>query len=402
MQNGIDPDLEGEDGNTYVDVRALGDDMSAAAIKEAGIAQVVRDRVAFLPVRPEWSDSRKVWGYYNPLTGLYYPTDALRVAIHAYLEFIAFGHAAPRHFIILDELNLARVEYYLSDLLSLMECPCEIIDQQFRLGELAPVHPFTRPLWTQSAPQIDMGSETSSHEQLFIGRMDSDWPLAYHYLGLGSSGMVLPRHKITIDKVCHGADWARIVPPRLTFTPNLSIIGTVNVDETTFSFAPKVLDRAFVLEFNDIDYDAVCSTWAGYDAVRQDLLCMAAILRSANLHFGYRVVNEILRYLSNSAGGWDVHGDFLISAKVLPKLRGGEDKLGTVLPPLLAYALVGPQDLSQLHQLATELLDLIAAGQPFAQLLAHTQRTHPTYPLSADKVYRMNRQLLDSGLASFF
>jgi hypothetical protein len=41
--------------------------------------------------------------------------------------------------------------------------------------------------------------------------------------------------------------------PRLAIPKNVFVIGTVNVDETTYMFSPKVLDRAFVLEFNDVD-----------------------------------------------------------------------------------------------------------------------------------------------------
>ncbi|MDX9720800.1 MAG: hypothetical protein RBU37_08625 [Myxococcota bacterium] len=401
--NGTLPQWEGTDGNEYIDVQEI--EGSTPALRKT-LQQTLKDRVAFLPVRPDWSDSRKVWGYYNPLTGLYYPTDALRVVLHAYLEFLAYGSAAPRHFLVLDELNLARVEYYLSDLLSLMECPCSFEDERIRMGEFASVHPFTRPLWTQSAPQIDLGAETSSHEQLYVGRMDSGWALAYHYLGLASSGSLLPRVPIDFDLVIHGADWARLAPPRIAFTPNLSIIGTVNVDETTFSFAPKVLDRAFVLEFNDVDYDAVCSSWPGYDDARRDLNTLQEILRPANLHFGYRVVHEMLGYLQNSQGGWSAQGDFLLMSKVLPKLRGGEDRLGSALPVLLAYTISGAQaegsSLPDLHRQAAQLLGLLAEGKPLSALLGSLGRERACYPMAADKAYRMTRQLLDSGLASFF
>ena len=400
VENGVVPELEGADGNAYVDVMPVSAHGDEA--KEQSLRQAMNDRVAFLPVRPDWTDSRKVWGYYNPLTGLYYPSEALRVAVHAYLEYLAYGNAAPRHFIILDELNLARVEYYLSDLLSLMECPCELVGNKIRMGEFARVHPFSRPLWSQSAPQIEMGAETSSHEQIYIGRMDDNWTLAYHYLGLASASAELKRMEIDLDEVIHGADWARLVPSRLTFTPNLSIIGTVNVDETTFSFAPKVLDRAFVLEFNEVDFDAVCSNWPGYSGVRDSLKVLHDLLRPADLHFGYRVVRELLDYLAASQGGWENQGDFLIMSKILPKLRGGEGRLGSVLPPLLAYTLTGKNDLEVLNQIAADLVLEISDGARLSTLLKKLELEAPHYPMAAEKTLRMTRQLLDSGLASFF
>ena len=49
-------------------------------------------------------------------------------------------------------------------------------------------------------------------------------------------------------------------PPTLKLPPNLYFIGTVNVDETTHSFSPKVLDRAFSLEFLDVDLEKYTSS----------------------------------------------------------------------------------------------------------------------------------------------
>ena len=117
-KNGIIPDLLGNDGNAYIDVKSADDVWSKDVLKSSNFNTSMKNRVAFLPVRPDWTEPQKIWGYYNPLTGLYYPTQATLVALHAYVEFLMYGDAAPRHFIILDELNLARVEYYLSDILS--------------------------------------------------------------------------------------------------------------------------------------------------------------------------------------------------------------------------------------------------------------------------------------------
>ena len=45
--------------------------------------------------------------------------------------------------------------------------------------------------------------------------------------------------------------------PQLRLPPNLFIIGTINVDETTYMFSPKVLDRANVIEFRMVREDLV-------------------------------------------------------------------------------------------------------------------------------------------------
>ncbi|MCM8789382.1 MAG: hypothetical protein NC907_06305, partial [Candidatus Omnitrophica bacterium] len=101
---------------------------------EAGIQK--SEKVAFLPVRPDWNEPKKMWGYYNPLTGLFYPTDGLITLLNAYRNFVT-GEKQSRYFIILDEMNLARVEYYMSDLLSLMENMWSKKEGKIKVGETA-------------------------------------------------------------------------------------------------------------------------------------------------------------------------------------------------------------------------------------------------------------------------
>ena len=401
-RNHIVPEILGSDGNAYIDVRDMTEAYDKDYIKSSNLNDVMKYRVAFLPVRPDWTDPQKIWGYYNPLTGLYYPTAATLVVMHAFLEFLAYGEAAPRHFIILDELNLARVEYYLADILSLMECPTTVKDGELCIGELSTVHPFHRPLWTGSAPKSEIGKEDSVHEQLYVGKMDKSWALAYYYLSAANSGMMLKQMPVQLEDIINGADWHRIVPPKLTFTPNLTIIGTVNIDETTFSFSPKVLDRAFVMEFNEMNYDLVCGDWPGFADAKESFAVMHKILRPENLHFGYRTVREVLDYIQQSESDWAHQGDYCMVSKILPKLRGGEDKLGSILPVFLAFAITGLTDMMQLHAIATDLVADILDGKQLPGILKKLNRSEAVYPLTADKLFRMTRQLLETGLAGFF
>ena len=401
-KNHIVPEILGADGNEYIDVRDITEAYDNDTIRSSNLNDVMKYRVAFLPVRPDWTDPQKIWGYYNPLTGLYYPTAATLVVMHAFLEFLAYGSAAPRHFIILDELNLARVEYYLADILSLMECPTIVKNGELCIGELSTVHPFHRPLWTGSAPKSEIGKEDSVHEQLYVGKMDKSWALAYHYLSAANSGMMLKQMPVQLEDIINGADWHRIVPPKLTFTPNLTIIGTVNIDETTFAFSPKVLDRAFVMEFNEMNYDRVCGDWPGFDDAKDSFAVMHRILRPENLHFGYRTVREVLDYIQQSESDWVHQGDYCMVSKILPKLRGGEDKLGSILPVFLAFAITGQTDMMQLHVIATDLVADILEGRQLPGILKKLNRAEAVYPLTADKLFRMTRQLLETGLAGFF
>ena len=124
------------------------------------------------------------------------------------------------------------------------------------------------------------------------------------------------------------------VPERLRYPPNLVLIGTVNMDETTHALSDKVLDRAFTLEFWDIDLDDY-PRWGERnlgDAEAEARKVLAEImdaLRPERLHFGWRTVDDVLDFLEVALG--ESHGmevaaalDSVIYAKVLPKLRGDD------------------------------------------------------------------------------
>ena len=122
------------------------------------------------------------------------------------------------------------------------------------------------------------------------------------------------------------------IPPRVPYPPNLTIIGTINVDETTYAFAPKVLDRAFVLEFTDVHYAAAFGNHPLWEELKPMLLSLHEALHPDTHHFGYRVAGEMLAYLEQAGGSLTpVIADFLLMSKVLPKLRGTEHQLSGTL-----------------------------------------------------------------------
>jgi MoxR-like ATPase len=123
------------------------------------------------------------------------------------------------------------------------------------------------------------------------------------------------------------------VPGAIEYPRNLVLIGTVNMDETTHGLSDKVLDRAFVLEFWEIDL-AAYPRWgsrainpADESRARDVLIGLMLALSPARLHFGWRVVDDVLDFLREAASAADVLPfetalDGVIYAKVLPKLRG--------------------------------------------------------------------------------
>lgn len=126
-------------------------------------------------------------------------------------------------------------------------------------------------------------------------------------------------------------DGATGIPSRVQYPSNLCILGTLNMDETTHGLSDKVLDRAYTLEFWNIDVDAFPG-WKSMELstpakerARQVLSALVHCLSPVRLHFGWRTIDDVLRYLSFREILGGVQGDALdaaVYAKVLPKLRG--------------------------------------------------------------------------------
>lgn len=148
--------------------------------------------------------------------------------------------------------------------------------------------------------------------------------------------------------VLHDADPERAsVPARVPWPENLYITGTVNVDETTRPFSPKLLDRAQVIDMSRVDLPTFAAVLAGREPALAAILTptfvgrldrLRVILEPHALHFGNRVVEEIARYLA-FAGTTGVLGtealDLQIEQKILTKVRGGREQ-ASMIDALLA------------------------------------------------------------------
>ena len=125
------------------------------------------------------------------------------------------------------------------------------------------------------------------------------------------------------------------IPSSIHYPDNLVLIGTVNMDETTMGISDKVLDRAFTLEFWDVAVDR----WLGWEsttlghqdteATMEVLARLMEALSAARLHFGWRVIGEVVRFMEqrekqNAELSVNDALDRVIYAKVLPKLRGDD------------------------------------------------------------------------------
>ena len=251
-------------------------------------------------------------------------TGVYRPPVNGALELMLRAHAdtTKPYFLILDEMNLSHVERYFADFLSAME--------------------------------------------------SSNAPLSLHGVatGLQAGGV--------------GGAGAVTVPSSVALPDNLFIIGTVNVDETTYMFSPKVLDRANVIEFRataaqmgaflddpaGIDLDGLASQGAGFatafvaraqaDAdisalvdtqgaavapkLKADLLQVFDALVGVGAEFGFRTAKEIARFMvihkELSGLDWQYKDalDAQVVQKLMPKLHGSARKLDAVLKALDTFA----------------------------------------------------------------
>ena len=214
------------------------------------------------PVRPEWTDPTGLTGYFDVLTNRYVVPTFLEAVL------VATAHGTSPVFVILDEMNLARVEYYLSDVLSCME--------------------------TEGALQL-------------------------HSNGVPLEGTT-------------GAS----IRAELPLPANLFIIGTINVDETTNPVSDKVLDRASVINMSAVDVPGFLASlegrFPGLKAARAaseaKLTEINSLMQQHNLGFGYRLIEEFVRYhafdAEHLANAVEDVTDQLLVQKVLVKLRGAE------------------------------------------------------------------------------
>lgn len=213
------------------------------------------------------------------------------------------------------------------------------------------------------------------------------------------------------------------VPSKLAMPSNLFIIGTVNIDETTHMFSPKVLDRANTIEFRvsqeemqyflgnirKIDMKELEGKGASMGKsfldmaanksfetkdiveINESLVKFFGELKKTGAEFGYRSATEILRLLhqlsaldSNLSTNEKI--DVAIMQKLLPKLHGSRRKLCPVLETLGSFCI---SDDVKIIKDIFEKEDFDFNG------------TNVIYPLSLEKIARMYKGAIDNGFASF-
>jgi 5-methylcytosine-specific restriction endonuclease McrBC GTP-binding regulatory subunit McrB len=91
------------------------------------VADALGEPYCPIAVKPNWTDSHDLSGFYNPITGRYERQEALDFILEAASEYADRGVNARRYHLCLDEMNLSRVEYYFAEILSAMERPTRTV-----------------------------------------------------------------------------------------------------------------------------------------------------------------------------------------------------------------------------------------------------------------------------------
>lgn len=253
--------------------------------------------VLIIPVRPSWNDDSDLLGYVDLIHMVYRPSDT--GFINKIVEASREQNKDKLYLICLDEMNLARVEHYFSQFLSILEKP--------------------------------VGSrELVLYDEQYAGQLYN----------------------------------SSKYPQSILIGDNVKFIGTVNIDESTYHFSDKVLDRANVITLDVLDYSkpdswkiikymkANTPEWTNEDfsklirkddvqlehqvRIRELLWQMHKLLHgiNANLGVGPRIVKSMESYLRNLPELQTDYAlsigeglDYQISQRILTKIRGPEEQL---------------------------------------------------------------------------
>ena len=308
-----------------------------------------------IAVKPDWSDSMDLFGHVN-LDNRFVPG--------AIVEFIKKAADDPDklpYILCLDEMNLARVEYYFSDFLSIIETR-DLVEDEIVTDNLVP-------------------------------------------------------------KICYSGDEdAEKLYSNLMIPENLYIIGTVNMDETTFPFSKNVLDRANTIEFSYVDFNLPESIlpneaevievkndflrskylklrmdcidkWEAVKKFNYDITKINSVLEKSDSHFGYRMRDEIIFYMlyNDEFGLLDEKEAFdnQIMQKILPRIQGSSESTANILREL--FKICAGSFINNNGQ---------TDGQKMKSYLDN--KGIADYPKSAEKICKMLRRYEDDDFTSFW
>ena len=249
----ITPTLEENDFNTYLTAIRTKPFILLAGISGTGKSRIVRElafkscpqylqdeegttpgNYCMIEVKPNWHDSTELLGYYSNLSKGY--------QFKKFVMFLVKAKMFPKvpFFICLDEMNLAPVEHYFAEILSILEtrkhpkiAGTDEVDM-----EVIKTDPIVEARYFKELGQMSTTKNVSTGQAFSMNLTDRD--IYMKLFGIETENDI-------DEEVGKKTDLTTI---GLTLPDNVIIIGTVNMDDTTHQFSRKVIDRAMTIEMN--------------------------------------------------------------------------------------------------------------------------------------------------------
>lgn len=318
-----------------------------------------------IEVKPNWHDSSELLGYTSGLQGKYVVTPFVKFLVKA------MRYPEVPFFVCLDEMNLAPVEQYFAEYLSVLETR-KVDNDKIVSGSLINKDVFNnnedifKSLGLKNEERTDIADELVK-----ITDIENE---------LKEFGLRLPQ--------------------------NVIVVGTVNMDDTTHQFSRKVIDRAMTFEMNHLDFDSMFeeedrltytdnpldaalfisdSVTASQalelmedeaDNVKTKVIALMksldGVLKDTPFRVAYRVQNELVLYCRNlifANPGKSIDelfpqaADALLTMKVLPRIEGDEDMVDKPLNALEAW---------------TAEYNYTASNAKIKEMLVRLERSHYT------------------------
>lgn len=287
-----------------------------------------------IPVESSWRDRNELLGYYNDFNKKF---NAKSFTIELYRSSKDRCQEIPT-FIVLDEMNLARIEYYFSDFLAILQEPdhdkwlIELVSSDMRTLPMELPESIKEKMKKESPSVFSIWEKIEKSRQGDLKAETSDEDKEKLTLYLAKLGQ-LTGAKSLIDG------------RKIKVTDNIWFVGTANRDESTFEISDKVYDRAQVVSLNrkgipekyistsakyisvskleELFKDAV-STNEYRDEVESRLNALDEVLMEQfDISFGNRIVTQTMNFVAVfvAAGGELVDAlDYQISTKILRKV----------------------------------------------------------------------------------
>ena len=320
-------------------------------------------------VKPNWHDSTELLGYESTIKKGYVLT-----------PFVKFLYKAMKHpdvpfFVCLDEMNLAPVEQYFAEYLSILESRKQQADGTILTEPLISAEVFRK------YPELcaEMNGTAVRRENVKNTYMTTDPAVEY---------------------VATEREYENLCEEGLRIPQNVVVIGTVNMDETTHQFSRKVIDRAMTIEMNEVKFDGFfessselaypdrvlpkeyflpCHTTAGKalesmpddaEYIKANVPAMLEQLNEAladtPFKIAYRVQNELVLYFAalrqeeahKTTGTAELLAtamDQILMMKVLPRIEGDDELLEKPLERLAVYAEGYPKASAKIKEMQERL-----------------------------------------------